>query len=60
MSEPDPMDKMNEDEIRVHAKQLEGAVKDLLYIIQRVGDETGNASSRAEIYEARQLTGLPV
>jgi len=52
------LDKMCEDEISVHAKQLEKAVINLLYIIRCVNEASGGAISRAEISEARQLVGL--
>ncbi len=58
MSESDEIDKMCWPELIVHARQLEVAVKNLIYIIKCVDEATGNATSRAEIYEARQLAGL--
>ncbi len=58
MSKIDVIDKMTEEELRVHAKQLEVSVKNLLFIVQCVNEAAGNASSCAEIYEARQLAGM--
>lgn len=52
----DQIDKMCGEELRVHARQLEVAVKNLAYIIQCVDEATGNATSRAELHEAKQLT----
>ncbi len=50
------LDAMCEAEVRAHAKQLEVAVKNLLYIIQCAKNELGNATSCVEILEAKQLT----
>ena len=51
----DEIDKMCEDELRAHVRQLEDALKNLAYIIKCVDATTGNATSRAELYEAKQL-----
>ncbi len=58
MSKPDYLDTVSEEELRVHAKQLQDAVVNLLFMIKEINEATGGATSRTEINEARQLVGL--
>lgn len=49
---------VSEEELRVHAKQLEEAVVNLLYILRCTEEAASGSISRAEIQEARHLVGL--
>lgn len=55
-NKPDAIDQMGEDEVRVHAKQLESSVRNLLYIIRQIDREINHGIGASEIQDAERLT----